>query len=109
VLVLANGFDLTAIASIGSAVGLMIFLLVSAAAMRLRRETRTRAALVVAAMALTVLVLVLFAIDTLRNAPGTFAWIVVIGLLAVVLDRLWTHRRDRGPTPEPLAATALAE
>jgi hypothetical protein len=37
------------------------------------------------------------------------ARIVVIGLLEVVLDRPWTHRRGRGASPEPLAAAALAE
>lgn len=96
VLVLANAFDLTAIASIGSAVALIIFMLVSLAAMRLRRETGTRAAIVITAMVMTVVVLVLFAVDTLRNEPWTFAWMVVVALLAVVLDRISTHARDRG-------------
>jgi hypothetical protein len=38
-------------------------------------------------------VLVFFAVDTLRNAPQTFAAIVVIVALAVLLDFLWKRAR----------------
>ena len=105
VLVLANVFDLTAIASIGSAVAMLIFLLVGVAGLRLREQTRSSAAVIVIAMALTTLVLVLFSIDTLENDPGTFVAMVVIALLALVLDRLSTRARNRRP---PVVGSAAA-
>ena len=60
VLVLANVFDLSAIADIGSAVAMIIFLLIGAAALRVRRETGSSAPVIVTAMGLTVVVLALF-------------------------------------------------
>jgi amino acid transporter len=105
VLVIANLVDLSAIASVGSAISLVIFLLVGVAAYRLRAEIGALAAVVLAAIALTGLVLVFFAIDTLRNSPETFAAIVVITVLAVVLDLVWKRMRPAEPAPaEPPAA-----
>jgi hypothetical protein len=95
VLVVANVVDLSAIASVGSACALMIFLLVGMAAYRLRAETGARGSITLVAMAATAVVLAFFAVDTLRNAPETFGAIVVIGVLAVVLDLVWKWARDR--------------
>ena len=96
VLVASNLVDLSAIASVGSACSLMIFLLVGVAGHRLRSETGARDAIVLLGVAATAVVLVFFAVDTLRNAPQTFAAIVVISALAVLLDFLWKRAR---PTP----------
>jgi amino acid transporter len=101
VLVIANLVDLSAIASVGSAISLVIFLLVGVAAYRLRTEIGALVAVVLAAIALTALVLAFFAIDTLRNAPETFTAIVVITALAVILDTVWKRVRQ-----EPSPATA---
>lgn len=106
VLVVANVVDLSAIASVGSACSLMIFLLVGASGYRLRAETGAVGAVILAGMAATAVVLVFFAVDTVRNAPETFVAIVAIALLAVVLDLVW--KRVRGPmTPsdEPSSAS----
>jgi amino acid transporter len=94
VLVLANLFDLTAIASIGSAVALTIFLLVSVAGLRLRAETSSQAWIIVLGIAVTSLVLALFVIDTLRNEPTTFVAMLLLAVLALVLDAGWTWYRD---------------
>jgi amino acid transporter len=96
VLVVSNLVDLSAIASVGSACSLMIFLLVGVAGHRLRSETGARDAVVLLGVAATAIVLVFFAVDTLRNTPQTFAAIVVIAALAVLLDFLWKRAR---PTP----------
>jgi amino acid transporter len=106
VLVIANVVDLSAIASVGSAISLVIFLLVGVAAYRLRLEIGALAAVVLAAIAVTTLVLVFFAIDTVRNAPETFSAIVGIVALAVVLDLVW--KRVRGPAPAPAASSGLS-
>ncbi len=88
VLLVANLVDLSAIASVGSAVALMVFLLVGAAGYRRRADTGSNAAIVLLAIAVTAAVLGFFAVDTLKNAPWTFVAIAGIALLSVVLDAL---------------------
>jgi len=97
VIVVSNTVDLSAIASVGSACSLMIFVLVGVAGYRLRGETGARAWLIFIGVGVTLVVLGFFVVDTLRNAPETFTAIVVIGALAVVLDLVW--KRVRGPLP----------
>jgi amino acid transporter len=94
-LLFANFADLSAIASVGSACSLVVFLLVGVAGYRLRSQTGASAAFTLVGMAATVVVLGFFAVDTLRNDPETFAAIVTMTLLAVVLDFLWKRVRDR--------------
>lgn len=96
-LVLSNLVDLSAIASVGSACSLVVFLLVGLAGYRLRSQTGASAAIVLLGMAATAIVLGFFAVDTLRNAPETFAAIVAMTLLAVVADFAW--KRARGEPP----------
>jgi hypothetical protein len=98
VLVVSNLVDLSAIASVGSACSLLIFLLVGVSAFRLRAEIGAHSVVVLLALAATAIVLVFFAIDTLRNAPETFAAIVAIAALSVVLDLVWKHARGPGAT-----------
>jgi amino acid transporter len=95
-LVLANLVDLSAIASVGSACSLVVFLLVGLAGLRLRSETGASTAVVLVGMAATAIVLGFFAVDTLRNAPETFGAIVAMTVLAVVADVVWKWARDRG-------------
>jgi amino acid transporter len=99
VLLLANLVDLTAIASVGSVVALAIFLVTSVAAYRLRAETGSRAWVLIAGIALTVVVLLVFGVQTVRTAPETFAAMIGILVLAIVLDLVWTRlRRPRAAT-----------
>ena len=93
VLVLANAFDLSAIASLGSAVSLVVFLVVGVAGLRLRSESGSKAWVIAVTMLATAIVLVLFAIDTARNAPETFAAMLVLVALAIVLDAVWKRLR----------------
>jgi amino acid transporter len=90
-IVLAAGFDLSAIASIGSAIALMVFALVSIAHLRVREETGARLPMLVLAVATTTAVLITFALTTLADEPGTAVAIVVIVVLSIGLD-LWTKR-----------------
>jgi amino acid transporter len=100
VLVVSNLVDLSAIASVGSACSLVVFLLVGVSGYRRREEIGAHPAVVLTAIAVTVIVLVFFAIDTLRNAPETFVAIVVIAILAVALDAVWKRTRGDAPPPE---------
>ena len=108
VLVVSNLVDLSAIASVGSACSLVIFLLVGVAGYRRRADTGSQAVIVLAAIAVTAIVLAFFAVDTVRNAPETFAAIVVIALLAVVLDLVWKRMRGRPDAPAAGARIACA-
>jgi amino acid transporter len=105
VVAVANLIDLSAIASVGSACSLLIFMLVGVAGYRRRADTGARGEIVLAAIALTAVVLAFFAVDTLSNEPETFVAIVAVVLLAVVLDFIWKHTRPAqahpvGATPE---------
>jgi L-asparagine transporter-like permease len=105
VLVVSNLVDLSAIASVGSACSLVIFLLVGVAAYRRRADTGANAVIVLMAIAATAVVLAFFAVDTLRNSPETFTAIIAITLLAVALDAIW--KRSRGaPVADPDASAA---
>jgi amino acid transporter len=106
VLVVSNLVNLSAIASVGSACSLIIFLLVGIAAYRRRADTGSHAAIVLTAIAATAVVLVFFAVDTIRNAPETFTAIVAIAALAVVLDLVWKRARNRDSTASPDLGTA---
>jgi amino acid transporter len=89
VLIIANLATLGAIASVGSAVSMVVFLLVGLAGWRRRHDTASNPAIVLASMAAILVVLVFFAIDTIQNAPETFAAMLGVGALAVVLDQLF--------------------
>ena len=103
VLVVANTVDLSAIASVGSACSLMIFVLVGAAGYRLRSTTGASAAIILVGIAATLVVLAFFVVDTFRNAPQTFTAIVVIAALAIALDVVWKRARGEPPASTPLA------
>jgi amino acid transporter len=94
-IVLAVGFDLSAIASIGSVIALIVFGLVSVGHLRVRHETGARAWILVLAVASTVIVLVSFIFTTLVEEPGTAVALVVILLVSVALDFGWKRSRAR--------------
>jgi amino acid transporter len=103
VLVVSNLVDLSAIASVGSACSLVVFMLVGISGFRRRKEIGANPVIVLAAIAVTAIVLAFFVVDTLRNAPETFAAIVAIATLSVILDLVW--KRMRGEQPSSAAAT----
>jgi amino acid transporter len=90
--VLAIGFDLSAIASIGSAVALVVFALVTAGHVRLRAETGARLWILALGILTTVTVLVTFTFTTLVEEPATAVSLVMILLLSLGLDRAWKRR-----------------
>jgi amino acid transporter len=93
-IVLAAGFDLSSIASIGSAIALLVFTLVTAAHFRVRGETGASTLVLSVAIASTVVVLLTFALTTLVDEPGTAIALIVILLLSVALDLGWKRVRD---------------
>ncbi len=98
VLIIANLVDLSAIASVGSAVSLTVFLLVGIAGWRRRADTNSNPVIVGLAISVVAVVLGFFAVDTVQTSPETFTAIILLGLLAVVLDAM-VRRRPRTPIP----------
>jgi amino acid transporter len=93
-IVLAAGFDLSSIASIGSAIALLVFTLVTAAHFRVRGETGASTLVLSVAITSTVVVLLTFALTTLVEEPATAVALAVILLLSVALDLGWKRTRD---------------
>jgi amino acid transporter len=93
-IVLAAGFNLSSIASLGSAIALLVFTLVTAAHFRVRSETGASALVLGVAITSTIVVLLTFAFTTLVDEPATAAALAVILLLSVALDVGWKRTRD---------------
>jgi amino acid transporter len=104
-MVLAVGFDLGAIASIGSAVALLIFSLVTMAHLRIRQETRAKLIPLLLGLLTTTVTLFVFATTTLVEEPAAAAALVVIILLSIGLDLWWKGVRNR---PRSADATGAA-
>lgn len=92
--VLAVFFDLNGIASLGSAVALIVFSMVTFAHFRVRHETGARLWVLIIAVISTVGTLVVFCTTTLVDEPATALALVVILGLSILVDLLWTRTRD---------------
>jgi Na+/proline symporter len=101
VLVVANFVDLSSIASVGSAVSLLVFLLIGLAGWQRRADTGSNAAIVVLAIAVIAVVLAFFFVDTIQHDPWSFVAVVAITVVAFVLDSLF-----RRPAPDAAATPA---
>lgn len=88
-------FDLSRIASLGSAVALLLFSMVTVAHFRVRHETGANLAVLVVALLSTLVTLVVFGMTTLAEEPTTIVALVLVIALSVVLDLLWKRARDR--------------
>ena len=96
-IVLAIGFDLNAIASIGSAIALLVFALVTVGHLRVREQTGARLSILLIGLAATVIVLVTFAVTTLVEEPSTLIAIVVVLAVSIGVDIGWKRSRDTRP------------
>ena len=92
------GFDLSAIASIGSAVALMIFALVTTAHLRVYQETGAKAWVLLLALGVIGVTLVTFIVTTLADEPASIATLLAILLLSIGLDVWWSRRREASRT-----------
>ncbi len=91
--VLAVVFKLDAIASIGSAVALLIFTFVTAAHFRVRAETGASVVVLTVAITASAAVLLNF-FTTLIHEPASMVTLLAIVLLSVGLDFAWKRTRD---------------
>ena len=104
IILLALLFDVSAIASIGSAVALAIFVLITIAHLRMAGETQASKAVLWVALGLTVLAILLFAVNTLLTAPQTFVILVATIILAWLVEWVWQRISKRQLQPVESAA-----
>jgi amino acid transporter len=97
-LVLALVFKLDAIASIGSAVALLIFTLITAAHFRVRADTGASAAILTVAIVAAGGVLLTFVFTTLIHEPASMVTLGAILVVSIGLDFGW--KRVRGGRTE---------
>jgi len=92
-LVLALAFRLDAIASIGSAVALLIFTLITVAHLRVRAQTGANVVILATAIIAAGAVLLTFVFTTLIHEPASIATLLVILLLSAALDVGWKRKK----------------
>jgi hypothetical protein len=90
-LVLAVVFRLDSIASIGSAVALVIFTLITAAHVRIRAETGASLPVLVLAIAAAAAVFVTFVFTTLIHEPASMVTLLGVLVVSIALDYGWKH------------------
>ena len=95
ILLMVIAFDLSAIASIGSAVALIVFGLVTAGHLRVTRATGARLGLLVLALVTTGISLLTFIFTTLIQEPASVATLVAILIGSIALDIGWARVRAR--------------
>jgi amino acid transporter len=105
ILALAVLFDVSAIASIGSAVALAIYVLLTIAHLRMAGETQASKAVLWVALGLTILAILLFCWNTLLTAPQTFVILVATIILAWVVEWVWQRISKRQLQPVDEAKT----
>ena len=93
--VMVVALNLNAIASLGSAVALLIFSAVTLAHFKVYKETGASLFVLIIALITTLGTFVVFCTTTLVNEPVTAAALVLILILAVITDLLWKRTRSR--------------
>jgi predicted tellurium resistance membrane protein TerC len=88
-------FELSSIASIGSAVALTIFALVTCAHLQVYRETGAQPAVLALGLLVILITLVTFALTTLVEEPETIVTIAGILVVSIGLDLWWSWSRNK--------------
>jgi amino acid transporter len=91
--VMAVLFKLDAIASIGSAVALLVFTLITVAHLRIRAETGANVLILITAIVAAAVVLVTFVFTELIHEPASLVTLAIILALSIGLDLWWKRSR----------------
>jgi amino acid transporter len=97
-IVLVSAFNLTSIASIGSAVALLVFSTVTVGHFRLFRETGANIIILVIALLATLGTLIVFCTTTLVNEPATALALLAVVALSIIIDFAWKGAAARKRT-----------
>jgi amino acid transporter len=94
--------DLSAIASLGSAVSLSVFITIGFAHLRLIGETNANRWIIWAGILTAVVVFVAFLISTWLDAPITIYMLIGVVVASIILDQIWSRMRPAQPAaPSP--------
>ena len=85
--------------SIGSAVALVIFTMITAAHLRIRSETGANLPMLVLAIVAAGAVFVTFVFTTLIHEPASIVTLLAIVVLSIGLDYGWKRSRPSRPVP----------
>jgi amino acid transporter len=96
-MILAAFFTLDSIASLGSAVALFVFSLISCAHLRVYRETGAQPVVLVIGLLCTVAVLVVFIFTTLVHEPATMITLAAVIAISVGMNFGWKGRAVAPP------------
>ena len=98
-------FDLSAVASIGSAVALGIFALVTIGHLRIRADTHANLPLLLLGLVTTGVTLLTFVFTTLIQEPGSILTLVAIVAISIGIDLWWGRvKARRGGVAPPTTA-----
>jgi hypothetical protein len=81
---------------------LIVFSLITAGHLKVRRETGAQAWLLILGVLSSAIAPITFALTTLVDEPGTAIVMLVVLAFSVVIDLIWKQRRAK--TEEPLGA-----
>jgi hypothetical protein len=81
---------------------LIVFSLITAGHLKVRRETGAQAWLLILGVLSSAIALITFALTTLVDEPGTAIVMLVVLAFSVVINLIWKQRRAN--TEEPLGA-----
>lgn len=104
VIITVVAFDLSSVASIGSAVALLIFGLVTLGHLRIADDTGARRGILYLALATVAITLLTFIVTTLIQEPLSIVMLLLILALSVALDVGWSRRKGRAKGAEGGAA-----
>lgn len=95
IILLVWAFDLSAIASLGSAVALLIFLMISLGHFKIRKDTGASAVLLLLGILTVIITLLGFFATTIQTSPASLVAFVALAVVAVVVDAIWRSVRDK--------------
>jgi amino acid transporter len=104
IILMATLFDLSAIASLGSAIALVIYVLITIAHWKMANETGASKVMLGLALFATALAILLFSVYTLQTDPKTFVILVAAVILAWVVEAIW-----RGYSKRKLEVSEVAQ
>lgn len=90
-------FNLSAIASLGSAVALLIFLTISLGHLKIRKVTGVNPIILILAILTVVITLLGFFINTAKTNPASLLAFVVLFALAFIADIFWRSAKNKQP------------
>ncbi len=96
--------DLTAIASLGSAVALLIFLVISIGHFKIRKTTGASGIVLAIAMLTVIITLIGFFATTIETSPTSLVAFVALAVIAFIVDTVWRSVRDKRGSAPPAAS-----